>query len=130
MNETQLIGRLTKAAKITNFESGNKCAAFTLATNRGYKNKDGDYVTYFVPCLCWGRTAEVIENYTRKGSKIAAKGYIQTRSYTNSKNVKVYVTETVVESVELLEKKKTESDPIEEGFDFSEFNEDDDEVPF
>lgn len=132
MNNVELTGRLTKDARISSFDSGSKCASFTLATSRFYKNKDGGYITYYVPCICWGKTADVIEKFTGKGSMIAiSDGYIQTRSYTNTHEEKVFVTEVVVERVELLDKKKKEQEPQEEGFDMNSlFTEDDSEVPF
>lgn len=129
MNDVFLIGRLVKAARNSSFDSGNKCSSFTLVTDRGYKDKDGKYKTYFVPCIAWNHTADVIDKFTTKGTLIAIKGYIQTRSYMNMNSEKLFVTEVVVEQVKLLEKKK--DNVVPEEIDTEElFTDDESDCPF
>ena len=103
LNHVVLIGRLTKDAQIKEFESGTKNATFTLAVNRLSKEKESD----FINCVVWGNTATVVEKYTRKGSLVAVKGTIQTRSYEHDGKT-TYVTEVVGQQLSLLDSKKKE----------------------
>lgn len=102
MNKTLLIGRTTKDPDIryTQSEQPMTIARFNLAVDRRFK-KDGDNQnTDFISCVAFGKTAEFIEKYVFKGTKIAIEGRIQTGSYTNNDGNKVYTTDVVVEQVE------------------------------
>lgn len=102
MNKTLLIGRTTKDPDIryTQSEQPMTIARFNLAVDRRFK-KDGDNQSAdFISCVAFGKTAEFIEKYVFKGTKIAVEGRIQTGSYTNNDGNKVYTTDVVVEQVE------------------------------
>lgn len=99
MNNVSIIGRLTKEIEIKKTESGKKVTSFTLAVNR-----DKDH-TDFIPCVAWEKTAELLERYTSKGSRIGAVGQISTRSYETQSGTR-YVTEVLVSRIELLDSKK------------------------
>jgi single-strand DNA-binding protein len=80
-------------------------ARYTLAVDRRFNrnaNNDGNNAD-FIPCVCFGKTAEFVEKYLKKGTKMAVTGRIQTGSYTNRDGVKVYTTEVVVEDQEFAE---------------------------
>ena len=79
-------------------------ARYTLAVDRKIR-KDGDATADFIPCVVFGRSAEFVEKYFRKGLKITIAGRIQTGSYTNRDGQKVYTTEVVVEEQEFAESK-------------------------
>lgn len=96
------IGRLTKDIEIRTTTSGTKIANFTLAINRDKETTD------FLNCLAFNKTAEVLQDYTSKGSQIAIQGRVQTRSYEAKNGQTQYVTEIAVDRVELLDKKKEE----------------------
>lgn len=111
MNNVVLMGRLTKEPDTRSFNSNNsemKVARFTLAVDRRFK-KDGEQAADFISCVSFGKTAEFIEKYGKKGTKFIIEGRIQTGSYTNKDNQKVYTTDVVVESVEFAESKKEEA---------------------
>jgi single-strand DNA-binding protein len=78
---------------------------YTLAVNRRFK-KDGEESADFISCVCFGKSAEIAEQYMRKGMRIGVCGRIQTGSYTNKDGNKVYTTDVYVEECEFLENKK------------------------
>lgn len=101
MNKTLLVGRATKDPDIryTQSEQPMTIARFNLAVDRRFK-KEGEQSADFISCVAFGKTAEFIEKYVFKGTKIAVEGRIQTGSYTNNDGNKVYTTDVVVEQVE------------------------------
>src|SRR5699024_9334975 len=102
-NNVTLIGRLTKAIDIKATNSGTTVGNFTLAVNLtfGKKEQEADFIT----CVAFNKTAEIISQYTDKGSQIAVVGRIQTRNYENKEGVRIYVTEVVANQVQLLDSK-------------------------
>lgn len=110
MNKVILIGRLTRDPEVKYQDTGSCISRFTLAVDRRFK-KEGDEVTAdFISIVAFSKTAEFIEKYFRKGSKIVIEGRIQTGSYTNSDNQKVYTTAVIAENVEFAESKKSNTD--------------------
>lgn len=107
MNNTVLIGRLTRAVDLKFTGNGAAVGNFTLAVDRGFKNANGEKETDFINCVIWKKSAEALANYTKKGSMISVRGRIQTRTYDNSDGKKVYVTEIVVEEFTFLDSKKS-----------------------
>lgn len=105
INNVILIGRLTKDAELRYTGSGKAIASFSLAVERSFSNQNGEKEADFINIVAWRKTAEIVSNYTRKGSLVGIKGRVQTRNYTNNNNQKVYVTEVVAEEVQLLGKK-------------------------
>lgn len=69
------------------------------------RNRNQDQTADFPNCVAFGKTAEFIEKYFRKGMRIGGTGRIQTRSYENRNGEKVYVTEIVLEQAEFVESK-------------------------
>ena len=109
MNKAILMGRLTRDPDIRYTQGDNPMciARYTLAVDRRFNrnaNNDGNNAD-FIPCVCFGKTAEFVEKYLKKGTKMAVTGRIQTGSYTNRDGVKVYTTEVVVEDQEFAESK-------------------------
>src|SRR5699024_1164930 len=106
-NNVTLIGRLTKAIDIKATNSGTTVGNFTLAVSRtfGKKEQEADFIT----CVAFNKTAEIVSQYTDKGSQIAVVGRIQTRNYENKEGQKVYVTEVVVNQVQLLDSKGSDN---------------------
>lgn len=118
MNKTLLIGRTTKDPDIryTQSEQPMTIARFNLAVDRRFK-KDGEQSADFISCVAFGKTAEFIEKYVFKGTKIAVEGRIQTGSYTNNDGNKVYTTEVVVEQVEFAGSKTDSKSAAKESND-------------
>lgn len=107
-NRIQLIGNLGADPEIKEMESGRKLAKFSVATNEIYRNQEGDLVTetQWHRLIAWGRTAEVAEEFLKKGSEVAVDGKIQTRSYTDSEGEQKYLTEVVVNELLMTGSKK------------------------
>lgn len=106
INNTTLVGRLTKDPEVRYTGSGNAVTSFTIAADRPFKNSQGDRDTDFINCVAWRKTAEVISQWASKGMLIGVTGRIQTRNYENNEGRTVYVTEVVAESFQMLESRK------------------------
>ena len=89
--------------RYTQGENSLCIASFTVALDR--RNRNQDQTADFPNCVAFGKTAEFIEKYFRKGMRIGGTGRIQTRSYENRNGEKVYVTEIVLEQAEFVESK-------------------------
>lgn len=105
INSTVLVGRLTKDVELRYTPSNVAVATFTLAVNRTFKNENGDREADFINCVMWRQQAENLANWAKKGALIGITGRIQTRSYDNQQGQRVYVTEVVAETFQLLESK-------------------------
>ena len=110
MNRVILMGRLTKDPDIR-YSQGEKSTAiarFTLAVDRKFK-QDGQPTADFINCLAFGKRAEFMEKYCKKGTKLVIEGSWQTGSYTNKDGNKVYTNECLIESCEFAESKSSEN---------------------
>ena len=111
MTRVLLMGRLTRDAEIrySQGESSTAIARFSLAVDRRFRKEGDEQTADFINCVAFGRTAEFMERFGRKGTKFVAEGRIQTGSYTNKDGQRVYTTDVVVESVEFAESKSAAS---------------------
>ena len=107
INNVVVVGRLTRAVDLRYTSNGTAYASFTLATDRDFKNQNGEKETDFINCVMWRKPAENLANYTKKGSLIGVSGRIQTRNYENEQGQRVYVTEVLAEKFSFLERAKT-----------------------
>lgn len=106
INKVVLVGRLTKDPVLRKTASGTSITSFTVACNRRFK-QEGQPDADFINCVAWNKTADIVNQYTHKGSLVGVEGRIQTRSYDDQQGKRVYVTEIVAESVQFLESKNT-----------------------
>ena len=116
MNKCILKGNVGQDPRITTFKDGGKVAQFTLATTeRGFKTKDGRDIPEETQWhnIVVKRTglAGVCEQYVKKGTPLLIEGKIQTRSYQDNAGQTRYVTEIIVEEMELLGGQKREQAP-------------------
>lgn len=117
MNKVILLGRLTRDAEVR-YNGEKAVAKGSIAVDRRFK-KDGEQTADFINYVAFGKTAEFMEKYGKKGTKFAVEGRIQTGSYTNKEGQKVYTTDVVIEAIEFAESKgetKPESQPTNDGF--------------
>lgn len=105
INNVVLIGRLTRDVDLRYTHQNQEVGQFTLAVNRNFKNQNGEYDADFINCVIWGKLAENFANWTKKGNLVGITGRVQTRNYENQQGQRVYVTEVVAESFQLLEKR-------------------------
>ncbi|HFU4201839.1 TPA: single-stranded DNA-binding protein [Streptococcus suis] len=116
INNVVLVGRMTRDAELRYTPSNQAVATFTLAVNRNFKNQDGEREADFVNCVIWRQQAENLANWAKKGALIGVTGRIQTRSYDNQQGQRVYVTEVVAESFQLLESRGQQSNSQDGSF--------------
>ena len=102
MNKIILVGRLTKDPEVRSTSAGYSTANFTVAVNRNFKNKEGNYDADFLPCVAFRQTADFVSKFFKKGNMISLEGRVQTRNYDAQDGTKRYVTEVVVENVEFV----------------------------
>lgn len=106
MNKICLVGRVTKDIEIRYTTTNIAVANFTLAVNRNYKNKDGNYEADFINCIAFKNGAEYLNKYAKKGDRVAVSGSIQVRNYDAQDGSKRYVTEVITDNTEVLSDKK------------------------
>lgn len=104
INNVTLVGRITKEPELRYTPQNKAVASFTLAVNRQFKNANGEREADFINCVIWGKSAENLANWTRKGQLIGVTGSIQTRNYENQQGQRVYVTEVIANNFQVLEK--------------------------
>lgn len=106
MNKVFLMGRLTRDPEIR-YSAGAEqkaIAKFTLAVDRRFK-KEGEQSADFIGCTAFGKSAEFVEKYIRKGQKIVVEGHWQTGSYEKN-GVKYYTNDCIIEQMDFAEGKK------------------------
>ena len=109
MNKVLEIGRAVRDVELKQTNSGTAVAEFSIAVKREFKSANGQYESDFFDCVSYGKTAELISKYVKKGDMFGIEGKLQTRNYTNKEGRKVYVTEIIVEKVEFLQSKKQDT---------------------
>ena len=106
VNRVVLIGRLTRDIEVKTTNSGAMIGKFSLASNR--KEKSGDTWTEkpgFFDCVVFGKSAEILKQYTRKGSKLCVDGSLRWSSWEGSDGKKQSKTEIHVEGFQFLDAK-------------------------
>jgi single-strand DNA-binding protein len=128
MNKVILIGRLTKDPELRFAAgSGTGVSRFTIAINRQFKKDETD----FINCVAFGKTAETISQYLRKGRQIAVTGSIRTGSYDAKDGTKRYTTDVAVDSFELVGNKDNSAEPGATGNGYDDMTPvDDGDMPF
>ncbi len=101
MNKVVLIGRLCRDLNLRQTQSGTNVLDFVLAVDRRKKD-EADYID----CVAWSKTAELMNQYLKKGDEVAVSGRIETGTHNNKDGVKVYTTRVIAEDVQFLRKKQ------------------------
>lgn len=104
MNKVFLIGNITKDPEIKTTSTGKKVASLSLAVSDG-KDANGQNVSQFFNLKAWEKTAEIIEKYCQKGHKIGVVGKITTRKWEKEDGTTAYMTEILINEIELLTSK-------------------------
>ena len=103
MNTCNFTGRLTKDPELKTTQSGKKYTMFCLAVD-GIKDKDGNKTADFVDFVAWNKSAEIIAQYARKGSKLGVSGRLHTTIKEDNGEKHKY-TEIIVNEFDLLDSK-------------------------
>ena len=118
MNKVMLIGNVGKEPDIRYYDADQAVATFPLATTeRGYTLPNGTSVperTDWHNIVLWRGLAKIAERYVHKGDKLFVEGRIRYRSYDDQKGVRRFVTEIMVENMELLSPKSQQPTEAEE----------------
>jgi single-strand DNA-binding protein len=134
MNLVILMGRTTKDIDLRYTAKSMPVARFTLAVDRPYTKQGEEKKTDFISCVAFGRLAENLEKYIRKGRRIVIEGRIQVYSYDRDDKSKGYRTSVIVERFHCADSKPGEqaqevSQPEPEKDGFKPLDSDDD-LPF
>lgn len=104
VNKVILVGNLGRDPELNYLASGQSVAKFSLATTRGYKDKNGELKeeTEWHNIVAWGRTGEICAQYLKKGSQAYIEGRIQTRNWEDKQGNKRTSVEIIAENVQML----------------------------
>lgn len=141
VNKVILLGNLGKDPEVRHLENGRAVANFSLATSEVYKNKNGEKVTTteWHNIVMWSPLAEIAEKYLKKGNQVYLDGKIQTRTYDDKDGNRKYMTEIVVQNLNMLGSKNdgnsdtnsneySKNNSADEGVPA--YNEETDDLPF
>lgn len=115
LNKVILIGNITRDIELKALPSGMKVASFGLATNRTWKDNNGQKQEQaeFHNVVSFGKQAEVIQQYCKKGDQLYIEGRIQTRTWEDKSGEKKYKTEIILESFQFGNKNEKVEKPAE-----------------
>lgn len=104
VNKVILLGNVGKDPEIRSTPGGTMVASFSLATSDRYQDQQGNWQdrTEWHNLVAFKRTAEIIRDYVKKGSKLYVEGRIQTRSWDDKEGAKHYKTEIIINDLSLL----------------------------
>lgn len=109
INNVTLQGKLGKDIDLKYTQSGKAVGTTSIAVERDFKNANGEKETDWVNIVFWGKTAETVSNYFRKGDEILVVGRIQTRSYEDNSGSRKYVTEVVADKFSFTTGRKSQN---------------------
>lgn len=104
LNEVRILGNVTANPEIKETPNGTKVAAFSIATNRKWKDANGNEKeeVEFTAVVAWGSLAEIAEKYVLKGKPILVSGRLKTRNWEDQDGHKRYKTEVILDDLILL----------------------------
>jgi single-strand DNA-binding protein len=113
LNKVMIIGRATNNLQVKTIESsGTPVVNFTVATNRKFKNKEGNVLedAEYHRCVAYGKGAEVLTKYLTKGKRIYIEGRLRTRKRQDSEGNDKFSTEIIVDNFIFLDPKGQEGE--------------------
>jgi single-strand DNA-binding protein len=104
VNKVILVGNLGRDPEIRYLPSGDPVANITIATSSKYKNKTGEMVeeTEWHRVTFFGKLAEIVGQYLKKGRSVYVEGRIKTRKYTDKDGVEKYATDIIANEMQML----------------------------
>lgn len=121
LNKCMFIGRLGKDPEVRYTASGDAIANFSIAVGKQWKDKQGQKQerTEWVNCNAFGKLAEIIGEYLRKGSKVYIEGEFKTDKFTDNNGVERYATKISVQNMQMLDSKQDgqQTAPAQQGYD-------------
>ena len=103
LNKVLIVGRLTADPELRTTASGTHVVSFSVATNRNWTDKDGNRKedTEFHNVVAWGRQADVVNQFSKKGNTILVEGRLQTRAWDGKDGQSRRTTEIIAERIQL-----------------------------
>lgn len=116
MNKVILMGRLTRDPEVRygQGDSSSSVARFSIAVDRRFK-REGDPDADFFNCTAFGRQADFVEKYLKKGTKMLITGRVQNDNYTNKDGQQVYSVQIIVDEMEFAESKNSNGQAAGDG---------------
>lgn len=108
MNKVIFMGRLTRDPEERTASTGNQVASFSIAVDRRFK-REGQPEADFFNCTAFGKQAEFVGKFLKKGTKILLEGEIQNNNYTNKDGQMVYGMQVIANNIEFAESKNAQS---------------------
>ena len=105
MNKAVIVGRLVRDPDVRALNDGKTVSKFTVAVDRRFKNKNGEKEADFIPVVVFGKPAEFVAEYVKKGNMVSVAGRITTGSY-EKEGRKIYTTEITADEVNSIGSKK------------------------
>lgn len=135
VNKAIIVGNVGSDPDIRTMPNGNQVVNLSIATSDEWKDKntgEKKEKTEWHRCVFFNKIADIAAQYVNKGSKLYIEGRLQTRSYEQD-GVKKYSTEIVVNDMQMLDSKNTNSNnEVKEASnnDIAKFDSFDDDIPF
>lgn len=139
LNMCCFIGFLGKDPEIRYMTNGDPIANFSIACGESWKDKSGEKQekTEWIRISAFGKLAQIVGDYLKKGSLVYISGKMQTRKWTNKEGQDQYTTEIVANEMKMLGGKPADDKPKpaqkaerEPGGDGSGFDDMEDDIPF
>jgi single-strand DNA-binding protein len=104
VNKVILVGNLGRDPQVRYTSSGTPVANFTMATSERWTDPSGERKerTEWHRIVVWGKQAEIVGDYLRKGKQVYIEGSLQTREWTDREGNKRYTTEVRAQRVQML----------------------------
>ena len=113
VNKVILVGNLGRDPEVRYLPSGDPVANVTIATSSRYKSKTGEMVeeTEWHRVTFFGRLAEIVSQYLKKGRSIYVEGRIKTRKYTDKDGQEKYATDIIASEMQMLGSREGMGEP-------------------
>lgn len=135
VNKVILVGNIGTDPEVKRFDNNGKIAKFSLATNKSYKDRNGERQTKVTwhNVVVFGGSVDFIEKYCGKGDKMSVEGSIENRSWDGNDGQKHYITEIVCTQVQKMSNKsdgnQNTSEAVQAAKDLSQDNQEE-PLPF
>ncbi len=132
LNRALLIGNVGNDPEIRTINNQEKVASFRLATTERYKDRNGEVKesTEWHQVTAWGKMADIVEKFVKKGCQLYVEGKITTRKWTDKDGNDRFTTEIRAEGIQILGKRETTATRQEESPALKELKEGDGDLPF
>ncbi len=108
------VGRIVKEPELRYTQSNKMVLTNTLAVNRRFRDEAGETQADFIDVVFWGKKAELISKYIKKGHRLGVSGELQSRTYQANDGNNRTVYEVIVDELTFLEPKPRTEEPVEE----------------